>query len=43
MEALAIEKEHYPKISDIYKQGIDTGIATFETSVPSWGFGMKIN
>lgn len=36
MEALAIEKEHYPQISDIYKQGIDTGIATFETSVPSW-------
>lgn len=31
-----MDRKHYPAISDIYKQGIDTGMATFETSVPSW-------
>ncbi len=24
-------------VADIYKQGIETGMATFETSVPEWG------
>jgi phosphinothricin acetyltransferase len=28
--------EHWPEVARIYKQGIETGIATFETSVPSW-------
>ncbi len=26
----------WPEIATIYKEGIDTGIATFETEVPSW-------
>jgi len=28
--------EDYPQIAAIYMQGIETGIATFETSVPAW-------
>ncbi|BAP30880.1 N-acetyltransferase [Chryseobacterium sp. StRB126] len=36
MKIISIDREHYPAISNIYQQGIDTGIATFETSVPSW-------
>ncbi len=26
----------WPKIATIYKEGIDTGIATFETKIPNW-------
>ncbi|WP_062053799.1 GNAT family N-acetyltransferase [Aquimarina longa] len=29
-------KEDWSMISTIYQEGIDTGIATFETEVPSW-------
>lgn len=29
-------QEDWPTISAIYKEGIDTGIATFETQVPTW-------
>lgn len=36
MEILPINKDHYPDIAEIYRQGINTGMATFETSVPSW-------
>ena len=36
MEIISINKHHYPDIANIYKQGIETGIATFETSVPTW-------
>lgn len=36
MEITAIVKEHYPNISRIYKEGIETGHATFETIVPEW-------
>lgn len=36
MEITAIVKEHYPNISRIYKEGIETGHATFETTVPEW-------
>lgn len=36
MEIVSINKDHYPDIAAFYKQGIDTGMATFETSVPSW-------
>ena len=36
MEIISIGKQHYQAIAEIYKEGIDTGIATFETSVPSW-------
>jgi len=28
--------EHWPIVSQIYQEGISTGNATFETSVPSW-------
>ena len=31
MQIRKIEEEHYPKIVDIYLQGIATGIATFQT------------
>lgn len=36
MEITAIVKEHYPNISRIYKEGIETGHATFETTIPEW-------
>jgi phosphinothricin acetyltransferase len=36
MEVIPINKNHYPDIAAIYQQGINTGMATFETSVPSW-------
>ncbi len=32
----SVEESDYPSIATIYKQGIDTGLATFEKSVPSW-------
>lgn len=32
----AFTKADWPIISSIYKEGIDTGIATFETELPSW-------
>jgi L-amino acid N-acyltransferase YncA len=28
--------EHWPAVKAIYEQGIATGDATFQTSVPSW-------
>lgn len=31
-----LKKEHYPQVSKIYDQGLATGIATFETEVPTW-------
>jgi phosphinothricin acetyltransferase len=31
-----LKKEHYPQVSKIYAQGLATGIATFETEVPTW-------
>ena len=31
-----IENEDWKAITNIYKLGIDTGIATFETEIPSW-------
>ncbi|WP_419870816.1 GNAT family N-acetyltransferase [Chryseobacterium sp. CT-SW4] len=36
MEIVSINKNHYDDIAHIYQQGINTGMATFETSVPSW-------
>lgn len=27
---------HWPAVREIYRQGIDTGMATFETEVPEW-------
>jgi len=31
-----ISKEHYTQVSKIYAQGLDTGISTFETEIPTW-------
>ncbi len=36
MEIIPLHKEHYPAVAEIYANGMDTGIATFETKVPSW-------
>jgi len=36
MEIITIKESHYPTIASIYAEGIATGIATFETIVPSW-------
>jgi L-amino acid N-acyltransferase YncA len=36
MELRNIKEEDYALVSEIYKQGIATGIATFETQAPSW-------
>ncbi|RKT01327.1 GNAT family N-acetyltransferase [Chryseobacterium defluvii] len=36
MKIAVIEQKHYPEIAGIYEQGIRTGIATFETTVPNW-------
>jgi len=29
-------QDHWTEVSNIYKDGIDTGMATFETEIPSW-------
>ena len=31
-----LRPEHWPEVARVYEQGIATGNATFETSVPSW-------
>ena len=31
-----LRPEHWPEVARIYGEGIATGHATFETSVPSW-------
>lgn len=36
MVITAIAKEYYSNISRIYREGIETGSATFETTVPEW-------
>ncbi|EJL75805.1 GNAT family N-acetyltransferase [Chryseobacterium populi] len=36
MEIVTINKDHFSEIAEIYKQGLETGHATFETSVPVW-------
>lgn len=36
MELKTLEASHYPAIAQIYAEGLETGIATFETKVPSW-------
>ncbi len=36
MKILPLQKEHYPQVARIYKEGLATGIATFETEVPDW-------
>lgn len=36
MKIIEIQEQHYPAVAEIYVQGMDTGIATFETECPSW-------
>ncbi len=36
MEIIPIHKDHFPEIAEIYRQGLETGNATFETTVPTW-------
>ncbi|MGE4513761.1 MAG: N-acetyltransferase family protein [Chryseobacterium sp.] len=36
MEIITIVKDHFPEIAAIYRQGLETGNATFETTVPTW-------
>ncbi|MCX8473565.1 MAG: hypothetical protein ORN85_07945 [Sediminibacterium sp.] len=39
MEAVTIksmQQEHWEQVKQIYESGIATGIATFETTAPSW-------
>jgi phosphinothricin acetyltransferase len=36
MEFIAVTEENYPELVQIYQQGIATGMATFETSAPSY-------
>ena len=36
MKILPLEEKHFPEVATIYKEGMDTGKATFETQVPSW-------
>ncbi|MDH6252328.1 L-amino acid N-acyltransferase YncA [Chryseobacterium sp. H1D6B] len=36
MEIIPIHKDHFPEIAEIYRQGLETGHATFETTVPTW-------
>jgi phosphinothricin acetyltransferase len=31
-----LEKKHYPSVSKIYADGLETGIASFETNIPEW-------
>ena len=36
MKIELLEKKHYPSVSKIYKEGLATGIASFETNIPDW-------
>ena len=36
MKIEVLEKKHYASVSKIYKEGLATGIASFETSIPEW-------
>ncbi len=36
IEILAFNEKDWQDIAKIYKEGIDTGIATFETKIPKW-------
>mgnify|MGYP003685484259 CR=1 FL=1 len=38
MKIIPLQKEHYAEVSAIYFEGLSTGIASFETEVPSWEF-----
>ncbi|WP_034259822.1 GNAT family N-acetyltransferase [Altibacter lentus] len=36
MEIIRLQKHHFPAVAEIYKEGLATGLASFETTVPSW-------
>jgi len=36
MEIQPIAEHNYAEVARIYQEGIDTGVATFETTVPAW-------
>ena len=36
MEIISISEENYVEVARIYKEGLQTGLATFETEVPHW-------
>ncbi|WP_370628050.1 MULTISPECIES: N-acetyltransferase family protein [unclassified Cellulophaga] len=36
MTIVPITEANYPRVAKIYKEGINTGLATFETQVPAW-------
>ncbi|MEZ4777924.1 MAG: GNAT family N-acetyltransferase [Flavobacteriaceae bacterium] len=36
MKIIPLDKEHYPEVAEIYREGLATGIASFETQVPTW-------
>lgn len=36
MKFVSITKENYNQVAEIYKEGLATKMATFETQVPNW-------
>ena len=36
MNLVEISEENYPEVARIYGEGLQTGTATFETTIPSW-------
>lgn len=36
MKILPLDKSHFSQVKTIYQEGLDTGMASFETEVPSW-------
>jgi len=36
MDIRNIEQENFYQVAEIYKQGIETGIATFQNEIPDW-------
>lgn len=38
MEWIPISEETYPQVAKIYAEGLETKIATFETTVPDWEY-----
>jgi L-amino acid N-acyltransferase YncA len=36
MELVSVQENNYKEVATIYAQGIATGVATFETTIPNW-------
>lgn len=36
MKIALLKEQHYPEVARIYREGLETGIASFETEVPDW-------